>query len=127
MEKHLKIHPYYISIALVLFFSVGYVSLLPSQELPKTEFNHIDKLVHITMYFILSIISVKAFINLKIAPLKIIAIPIVLSFFYSVGIEILQEMMTNSRKFDIFDILANGIGCVLAFWLVSKQFYNNKS
>lgn len=124
MEKHLKLHPYYASVALVLFFSVGFVSLLPAQELPKTGFNHIDKLVHITMYFILSVISVKGFLNLKTSPFRVLAIPIVLSFFYSIGIEILQEMMTNSRKFDIFDILANGIGCTLALMLVKTPFFN---
>ena len=104
MEKHLKLHPYYASAAIVLFFSVGFVSLLPSQELPKTSFNHIDKLVHIIMYFVLSIISVKGFLNLKTATFKILAIPIVLSFFYSFSIEILQEVLTNSRFFDIFEI-----------------------
>lgn len=126
MEKHFKLHPYYASVAIVLCISIGFVSLLPSQELPKTEFNHIDKLVHISMYFILSVISVKGFLNLKNIPFKILAIPIVLSFFYSLGIEILQEMLTNSRKFDIFDILANGIGCALALLLVRTQFFNKK-
>ncbi|MGB1017890.1 MAG: VanZ family protein [Chitinophagales bacterium] len=124
MEKHLKLHPYYASAAIVLFFSVGFVSLLPSQELPKTGFNHIDKLVHITMYFILSVILVKASLKLNNTPLKILAIPIVLSFFYSFGIEILQEMITDSRFFDIFDILANGIGCILALLLVKTPFFN---
>lgn len=126
MEKLFKLHLYTASLAIVLLISIAFVSLMPSEGLPKTEFNHFDKLVHCFMYFILSLSIAKGFFNLKNSSFSVKAIPIVLSFFYSFSIEILQELCTNSRFFDIFDILANGIGCFIALALINTQFFNKK-
>lgn len=126
MEKYIKVHPYYAIIAIVLIFSIGYASLTSLTGVPKPEFDHTDKIVHFTMYFILSIVLAKAFFKLEnMTPLQK-AIPMVLSFFYSFSIEILQEVLTNSRFFDIFDILANGIGCFVALAVINTQFLMNK-
>lgn len=126
MEKYIKVHPYYASVAIVLILSIGYASLTPLTDVPKPEFNHFDKIVHFTMYFILSIVLAKAFFKLEVMNSFEKAIPIVLSFFYSFSIEILQELLTNSRFFDIFDILANGIGCLVALAVINTQFLMKK-
>ena len=47
-----------------------------------------------------------------------------MGFFCSFLIELLQEFATSSRFFEIFDILANGIGCLIAFVVMKKQFFN---
>lgn len=127
MEKYLKLHPYYATATIVLLISIAYVSLMPLTGLPKTEFDHTDKIVHLTVYFILTVVMAKAFINLKNAPLSIKAIPMILSFIYSFFIEISQSLLTNYRFFEIFDILANGIGCLLALMLINTQFFNKKT
>lgn len=54
MEKPSTLHHYYAIIAIVLSILVAIVSLMPSSGVPKVEIKHLDKLVHFTMYFILS-------------------------------------------------------------------------
>ena len=127
MEKYLKLHLYYATAAIVLLISIAFVSLMPLTGLPKTEFDHIDKIVHLLIYFILSLVIAKGFFNLEKTPLSIKAIPIGLSFFYSFFIEILQSLLTNYRFFEIFDILANGIGCLIALAVINTRFFNNKT
>lgn len=124
MEKLFNLHLKYATVAIVLIILIGFVSLMPSNELPKTGFNHLDKIVHLTMYFVLSSFMVLGFANLNHKNLFVKAIPILLSFFCSFLIEFLQEFATSSRFFEIFDILANGIGCLIAFVVMKKQFFN---
>ncbi len=121
MEKLFKIHLYYAIIAIVLLISIAYVSLMPSNEIPKMSFKHLDKIVHAGMYFILSFFMLLGFANLKHKSIFVKSIPILLSFFCSFSIEILQETTTSSRLFEIFDILANGIGCLIAFVMMKNN------
>lgn len=127
MEKYIKVHPYYASVAIVLLFSIGYLSLTPLTGVPKPEFDHTDKIIHFLMYFILSLVLAKAFFKIENLNHFEKAFPVFLSFFYSFSIEILQELLTNSRFFDIFDILANGIGCLVALAVINTQFFNKKT
>lgn len=124
MEKLFKIHLYYAIVAIVLLILITYVSLLPGQEIPKVGLKNIDKVVHTVMYFILSSFMLLGFGNLKHKSIFVKSIPILMSFFCSFLIEILQEYTTSSRLFEINDILANGIGCVIAFIVMKKQIFN---
>ena len=53
----------------------------------------------------------------------------VFSFFFGVGIEVLQSRLTSTRNGDFFDVLANFSGAILAFVFVfiAKQIKNNQS
>lgn len=124
MEKLFKIHLYYAIVAIALLILITYVSLLPGQEIPKVGLKNIDKVVHMVMYFILSSFMLLGFGNLKHKSIFVKSIPILMSFFCSFLIEILQEYTTSSRLFEINDILANGIGCVIAFIVMKKQIFN---
>lgn len=124
MEKLFKIHLYYAIVAIVLLILIAYVSLLPGEEIPKVGIKNVDKLVHAVMYFILSSFMLLGFGNLKHRSIFVKSIPILVSFFCSFLIELLQEYTTSTRLFEIFDILANGIGCVIAFIVMKKQIFN---
>jgi len=124
MEKYFSLHLKYAIVAIVLLISISVVSLMPSNGLPKTSLNHIDKIVHVSMYFLLSSFMILGFANLNHKSTFVKAIPIVLSFFCSFSIELLQEFATSTRFFEIFDIFANGIGCLIAFYIMKKQFFN---
>lgn len=124
MEKLFKIHLYYAMIAIVLLILIAYASLLPGQEIPKLGIKNIDKLVHAFMYFILSSFMLLGFGNLKHRSIFVKSIPILMSLFCSFLIELLQEYTTSSRLFEINDILANGIGCLIAFFVMKKQIFN---
>lgn len=123
MEKYLKLHPVYASAAIVLIISIAYVSLLPLQEIPKTDIAHLDKLVHAIMYALLSLNVALGFFNLKKNQAFFFSFPIFVSFFYGFFIEIMQEWFTNYRFFDIFDIFANGIGCLIALTILNTPFF----
>tara|TARA_B110000037_G_scaffold222605_1_gene298273 strand:- start:2014 stop:2403 length:390 start_codon:yes stop_codon:yes gene_type:complete len=124
MNKLFKIHLYYAAIAIILLILIVYVSLLPAQEIPKVGVQNLDKFVHAFIYFILASFMLLGFVNLKHRSIFVKSIPILLSFFYGFLIEILQEYTTSTRLFEIFDILANGIGCMLAFIVMKKQIFN---
>lgn len=122
METSIIKRPYYSIAAIVLFIVVAVASLTPGNELPKVQFHFADKIVHFLMYFILSVVWAKAFDFSHIKWKKIKLNSFVLVFFYGIFIEIAQEFCTNSRFFDIFDILANSMGILLAVMLRNKPF-----
>ncbi|MCD8528436.1 MAG: VanZ family protein [Chitinophagales bacterium] len=120
MEKAIKIHPIFAGTSIVLLVAIMYVSLLPNEELPKVNLIQADKLVHISMYFILSLFLFKGFIGKKQG--KVVAIVCLLSFLYGFIVEVLQYSLPTGRMFDIFDIFANGIGAIFAYFIVTKYF-----
>lgn len=120
MEKAFKIHPIFASVSIVLLVAIMYASLLPKVELPDVNFFQADKLVHAFMYFVLSISLYKGFAKDKL--LKTVAIVCIMSFLYGIIVEVLQYFLPTGRMFDIFDIFANGIGALFAYFVVNKYF-----
>lgn len=118
METSIKIHPVYTSIAIVLLVVIMYVSLLPTIELPKAPVIQADKIIHFSMYSLLSFVLYKAFFNRKLW--QGIGFACALSFFYGFIVECSQYYYTSTRMFDVFDILANGIGAMFAYVIVNK-------
>ncbi|MCB0537436.1 MAG: VanZ family protein [Chitinophagales bacterium] len=118
MEKYFNLHLKYAFIAIVLLVAIMYVSLLPKIELPKTNIFQADKIVHFSMYFILSVALFKGFFNVNLK--KSLTFACVLSFLYGFIVEILQYSLTSTRMFDVFDIFANGMGAIFAYLIVSK-------
>ncbi len=90
---------------------IAVLSLLPPQDFPKIPmFPGIDKLVHIIMYFIFSLLScwsVKAEFNYTWLWL---IIPVTMG--WGVFMEFMQFRMHLGRSFDPNDILANCFGVV---------------
>jgi len=41
---------------------------------------------------------------------------------YGLAIEFIQRWMNSGRAFELADVLADGIGCVLGYWLGRKYF-----
>ncbi|MGB1248468.1 MAG: VanZ family protein [Chitinophagales bacterium] len=123
MEKKKPITLIYAIGAIVLSILVVIVSLLPKQELPSTSVFQADKLVHFSMYFVLSILYFKGFFEGKSVSFLT---PIVIAFCLSFAVEIMQHYCTTTRSFDKFDILANGIGCFFAFLGIKYIFNHSK-
>lgn len=118
MENPIKVHLIFACTAIVLFMTVMYVSLLPKVELPEAPVMQADKMVHFTMYFILSLVSYKGFFDKKLR--QSILFACLLSFLYGIIVEFLQSSLTSTRMFDVFDIFANGIGTIFAYFVVNK-------
>jgi VanZ family protein len=118
MENPIRFHLIFAGAAIVLFIIVMYVSLLPKVELPEVQVIQADKLVHFGMYFVLSVLTFKGFFNKNLKSSLFIACTIV--FFYGFIVEVLQYSLTTTRMFDVFDIFANGIGTIFAYFAVNK-------
>ena len=112
-----------IFIAVGITLIITFLSLFRvSPVVTKLNLNHADKYQHAVAYFAVTFSWIWSFQtrnNNKSMQLKILFAV----FLFGVLMEVLQEVMTNYRTADVFDVLANTSGIVLAylFFLVTKM------
>ena len=103
--------------------------LTPGTGLPSVSIPYLDKFVHIAALFLLTYVwllyrdlnSVKRITVLQV---------VFACFIYGIIIEALQHWFTASRTADVFDVVANGIGCLLGYIVFLKTrsiFISQKS
>lgn len=100
--------------ALVIFY-VGFImtlSLLPPQSFPKIPlFVGVDKVVHIMMYLIFSILSAWA-LKIELYNSRVwLIIPVTIG--WGILMEYIQLEMRSGRSFSWYDILANTTGVII--------------
>lgn len=107
--------------ALIFLVLSIYLLTVPGKDLPEVRFfNSIplfDKWVHMGMFGILVFLFAMAFqkrIQAKPSTLPLIAL---LALAYGIAMEYVQKYCVANRSFDITDILADGAGCVIGWWL----------
>lgn len=104
-----------IFIAVGITLIITFLSLFRvSPVIPKLNLNHADKYQHAVAYFVVTLSWIWSFQtrnNNKSMQLRILFAV----FFFGVLMEVLQEVMTNYRTADVFDVLANTSGIVLAY------------
>jgi len=113
-------------LSIIIAFIILYLSLAKAETFSKVnilDFPHLDKVVHICMYFALMIFllyenrselkNTRSLFVLSIIPLT-----------YGIVIEFLQSWLTVTRKGDFFDAIFNLIGIILAVmaWRVFQNF-----
>ena len=98
--------------------------LMPGRDLPTVNILEFDKLVHIGVYIVLSLLTYYGWRKQDAYPwfkratfLKIL----VLLSIYGFAVEVMQELFTADRHFDIFDALANSTGAVLGTAIAKKR------
>ncbi len=106
---------------IILAVIIGLVALLSLVHIPKTNINpnpslHIDKVVHIIMYF--SIV----FFAMKVFPTKIYLV-IIVSISYGIMMEVLQGF-TGFRSMDFYDVVANSVGAILGAYFGRKKLHS---
>jgi VanZ family protein len=99
---------------------VLFVSLIPGNEIPEFEvgFLHIDKLAHAILFAGLSFFwffGLKKGGISKIVSLNTEGVVSFSVFIYGFAIELIQHYFITDRHFDIYDVLANGVGVVLGY------------
>ncbi len=101
--------------------------LMPGKDLPSITILEFDKLVHFLIYLLLALLMYygwkkqDSFLSLHHhTVMKILAI----TFIYGFAVEVIQELFTADRHFDIFDALANSTGAAAGCYLTS--FLKNK-
>jgi VanZ family protein len=104
-----------IFIAVGITLIITFLSLFRvSPVIPKLNLNHADKYQHAVAYFVVTLSWIWSFQtrnNNKSMQLWIL----LAVFLFGVLMEVLQEVMTNYRTADVFDVLANTSGIVLAY------------
>jgi len=118
-------------VAIIIFYLC---CLIPSNDIPKVEFDFFiptDKIVHFLMYFGLSIVASFNYIydkKGKIIILKLIAFAILVPILYGGLIEILQAEYFTERSGDWYDFLADILGSLatLPFSLWFRHFLINR-
>ncbi|MGO1585321.1 VanZ family protein [Mesonia profundi] len=93
-----------------------------TDRLPKVNFEQADKVFHFTAYLILSLLWYFYYIScnlgkrLRNPPFLIIGLLIIA---FGILIEVLQDVATDYRSIDRLDVLANLLGVVVAYIIVS--------
>jgi VanZ family protein len=109
------------------FALTTYLLVIPGDALPKTNLISIpyfDKLVHIGLFAILSVLWLK---SLKNRSITIDLIVVLGTIAYGVAMEFVQRDFVANRSFDVMDIMADSVGAVLGFALVAAKAKNNSS
>ncbi len=105
---------YFLIIALFFTVLIAWGSFLPSDEFETITFDLYDKIVHIGGYGVLTFSWFLA-IRPRTNEFKKVVLLILALGLYGIIIEVLQGALSAHRKADIFDILANFVGVMLAF------------
>ena len=90
----------------------------------QVEIFSLDKVVHCIIYLILSVLLTWGFVKyLNKTMLNYSKLTYIFLFSSSLGIvmEVLQKLITSTRHFDIYDIIANIIGALIGCILFLKK------
>lgn len=117
----------YNSFSIVWTMVILILCLMPGKDLPEISILNFDKLVHVGVYVILAFsmyygwIKQNSFNSLhQNTLLKIL----IITSTYGFAVEVMQELFTADRHFDIFDALANSFGAIagslLGIYIIPK-------
>ncbi|SDG48876.1 hypothetical protein SAMN04488027_102175 [Psychroflexus sediminis] len=115
-------------IAIFCTLMIGYLSLADISSLPKLKVEYEDKFYHLAAYFLLNtiwLIALKPFTSRGFKSNILISLGILT---FGIVIEIFQELLTDIRVFDYYDILSNSIGIILSylcFQFFGKRIFEN--
>lgn len=99
---------------------VLYGTLVPANNLDPRffyflKFEGADKVIHLGMFFLLTVFF---FLAYKIKFIKSILILAV----YGLLVEILQEVIPNGREFDFYDLIFNVFGAIIGYLFISNIY-----
>jgi VanZ family protein len=102
-----------------------FLCLLPGKDLPSVSIFEFDKIGHFSVYLLLSALMFwgwkkqSSFAWLHVKPvLKIVLI----AGAYGFAVEVMQELFTADRHFDLLDATANAIGATAGSLISVKLF-----
>lgn len=110
---------------LVLIATLGYiialatVSLIRLNNLPDVGVSFGDKIFHFLAYALLTTLCFSTlFLTFSLEKKRAILIAVIFSVIFGILIEVLQDTMTDFRALDVYDVLANSLGALLAFLIL---------
>lgn len=118
----MKIFKYWKVIFVAIIILYG--SITSGDNLSKVNFvniKHLDKVIHLLFYFTLSVTLLSALHkNSEIKHNEAIIITTIFSISYGLIMEVLQYYAAIHRSADIYDAIANTIGCLIGVFLFRK-------
>lgn len=105
MHKHLALTLVVVYITLLTVFSLVNIA-----DMPRLGSTFDDKIYHFIAYTILTFLLNNYFINIYLKRSVVLAAFTALS--YGVCMEFLQNLLTNTRTYDIYDIRADAFGII---------------
>ncbi|WP_083253202.1 VanZ family protein [Flavivirga aquatica] len=120
-----------VTLIITLAYSVALstVSLIRLNNLPDVGVSFGDKIFHFLAYCLLTLLWFSVFLlvfNLK--KKKAIYFAVIFAIVFGIVIEVLQDTMTESRALDVYDVVANTMGALLAslvLWFKKKLYIKN--
>ncbi|WMI66961.1 VanZ family protein [Aestuariibaculum sp. YM273] len=102
-------------ISVLYTLTLTFVCLMKLKELPDVGISNADKVFHSITYLILALLWYGSFIvKFKIPNVKALIYSALFSTIFGIIIEVLQGMVTVTRKPDLEDVIANSTGVLLA-------------
>ena len=101
--------------AIVYTIILTFVSLIKPEDIPDIEVSYGDKIFHFLAYCILTFLWFGAFkFHFNLIKRKPLVYAAIVSVVFGIIIEVLQETLTESRTLDVYDVLANTFGVIIA-------------
>ena len=116
-------------LAIIWTAIVTYFCLASFNKLPQINVSNFDKLGHITFHFGITFLWFLVFkFYILNGNKKALRKAFLFSFFYGIIIEIFQDQFTATRSGDIFDVIANSTGSLLAItFIIFSIRYSRKT
>lgn len=114
------------------FFIVGVLTLMPGKEVPEVgwlNIPHFDKLVHVAMFGGLTLFFCLPYLKAGLSIQKKINIFIRISLsmiLWGLIIEVMQKFFVSGRGFEWLDVVADGVGVLIAYWICIKLVKSEK-
>ena len=126
MIKLVKRNILSLTTALVILY-LSFAKAETFSEVNVLDFKNLDKVVHMCMYFGLTIVLLYEN-RLAVKSTRSTFILAIIPFTYGTLIEFLQSWLTVTRKGDFFDAIFNFIGIILALvvWKLLQNFSKKK-
>ena len=129
----MKIKPVHFIPAIIWFIIANILFLMPGPDVPTVSFLdeiYFDKWVHAGLFFGLTFLTAYPFIKTEHFSKRLL-IKISIAFaLYGVLIEFLQKYVAFERDFDVFDMIADAVGCLIGYitviWLHRRITEKNK-
>ncbi|MEN8185735.1 MAG: VanZ family protein [Bacteroidota bacterium] len=118
IKKLLEHNAVLLAIIATIIIAFLSLSVVPSINLGLKVKNS-DKILHTLAYFALSTVWLFTLKDKLKRPYFKVAIGLILTF-YGIILEALQGELTNYRTADLYDIIANTLGILLAFTLFDR-------
>ena len=105
----------FLGVSYTLFITIASIS--PTKDLPAIDIPWLDKIAHIVLYLLLTVIWLSYAYAQKSnsISLKVMLLVLFGCFVYGIIIEVIQDRMTSFRRADTLDVVANLVGVILGW------------